>query len=115
MKSNKGKGSYSVYKTENRAEKNKIKRLERHCKKHPDDEQGKINLARIKKDGYTPRSKPLAPGSNPTIGRVYLTKPLHRATPGEQLSELLNIPLPKVHKKSKPTVTHRRRKNVKRS
>ena len=66
-KSKKGKGSYLKYKVENKVYKNKIRKLEKHCKKFPNDEIGKKTLERIKKDGYTGRSKPLVPGSNQTV------------------------------------------------
>ena len=113
QKSWKGKKQYGNYKTENRALKNKIKKLTRHCKEFPNDEVGKENLARIKKKGYNPRSKPLIPGSNPTIARIrpsigHLFGP---KTAGEQLSELLGIPMPHLRKKPRKTkVTHKPRK-----
>lgn len=113
---------YQNYKLQNRAEKNKIKKLERHCKKHPEDVEGKKNLERIKKDGYTPRSKPLVPGSNqntvslkPQVRAGYIHYP---ETPGEQLSRLLGIPLPKQSKsrhRGKASVTYKKRRNVKKS
>lgn len=104
----KGKKQYASYKTENRVYKNKVKKLERHCKRFPDDEQSKKHLERVKKDGYTGRSKPLVPGSNPTE-RTPKYRPIpgyflhYPKTPGEQLSELLGIPLPKrTPRRSKP-------------
>src|SRR5210317_718553 len=95
------KDSYTLYKNENRVLTNKIKKLTRHCKKFSNDEVGKANLERIKKDGYTPRSAPRVPGSNPTIAKIR-----HKAiqggprTAGEQLSELLGIPKPKIRARS---------------
>lgn len=123
QKSWKGKKQYGTYKTENRALKNKIKKLTRHCKNHPNDEAGKENLERIKKHGYTPRSAPREPGSNrdnPSckykggdIVHGYAQK-----TAGEQLSELLGIPMPKPRRrkfKQKPKVAHKKSRNVKKA
>lgn len=112
--SSKGKGTYAVYKTENKVFKNKIKKLERHCKRFPEDEVSKENLQRIKKDGYTGRARPLVPGSNPTEPKVRLPAISHVKTPGEQLSELLGIPLPKYarryFKKGSASVTIKNKK-----
>jgi len=118
QKSKKGKGLYAVYKTDNRAEKNKIKKLTRHCKKFPNDLLCAKRLEEIKEKGYVARSKPLVPGSNPTIPKPkfynpvpgYLHYPTHIKTPGEQLSELLGIPVPKPRRKFKPKITHKPRR-----
>jgi len=112
--SKKAKDNYTLYKNSNKVEKNKIAKLTRHCKEFPNDEVGKENLARIKKDGYKPRSKPLSPGSNPTTPKIRLQvgHAFGPRTAGEQLSELLGIPIPKQRsqRKSKPTITHKPRK-----
>lgn len=110
-RSMKGKGSYASYKTENRVYKNKIAKLERHCKKYPNDEEGKKTLTRVKKDGYTGRKRPLVPGSNQTIEKTkfnpipgYLHYP---RSAGEQLCEALGIkPLPP-KKNFKPVIKHK--------
>jgi len=110
QKSKKGKGYFLVYKTHNTVYKNKVKKLGRHCKRFPDDEQGKKNLERIIKEGYKGRTRPLIPGSNPTtpkpkftgIPGYYLVK-----TAGQQLSELLGIPLPKPKRKFKTIIKHK--------
>ena len=122
QKSWKGKKQYGNYKTENRVLKNKIKKLTRHCKEFPDDEVGKENLERIKKKGYTPRSKPLIPGSNPTIEKVRLSSKISYLfgpkTAGEQLSKLLGIPEPKYRRRAKAgktPITIKKKKSVKRS
>lgn len=114
------KAHYQQYKLEDRAKRNKIKKLERHCKQHPNDETGKVNLARIKKEGYNPRSKPLVPGSNkPSVityqfnrspGDIHLPQ-----TAGEQLSKLLGIPLRRGTPKKKAKIIRKRKKNVKKS
>lgn len=115
-KSMKGKGSYASYKTSGMALKNKIKKLERHCKKFPDDKSGKENLERIKKEGYIGRTRPLAPGSNPTTPKVRLSNETGHLfgpkTAGQQLSELLGIPIPTQRRKKnfKPKVTHKPRR-----
>lgn len=52
-KKHKGKGDVSkanAYKSENRAQKNAIRRLERHLKSYPNDEQGVKRLEEIKKE-----------------------------------------------------------------
>jgi len=103
---------YQQYKLENRAQKNKIKKLQRHCKKFPNDEKCAERLAELKKKGgYNPRKKPLIPGSNPTTPKVvnrgcFTVLP---ETPGEQLSRLLGIPLPKpkTRKSKKTKITHK--------
>jgi hypothetical protein len=42
---------FSAYQTENRQEKNKIKKLKRHVKNNPNDDLAYTGLSRIKKDG----------------------------------------------------------------
>jgi hypothetical protein len=119
MAQKKTKDTYAVYKTEGRALKNKIRKMERHCKRFPNDLVGKENLERIKKGNYKPRSKPLSPGSNPTIPKIRLSNEIGHMygpkTAGEQLSALLGIPMPqaRTYKKNKPKVTHKQRRNVK--
>jgi hypothetical protein len=120
QKSSKGKGSYAEYKSDNRVFKNKVRKLERHCKSFPNDKLSQENLDKLKEKGYTGRTRPLVPGSNPTepsvntvrgiiqIGHVFGPK-----TAGEQLSELLGIPMPKpkVYKRNtKPKITHKPRR-----
>ncbi len=113
-KSWKGKKQYASYKTENRVHYNKIRKLERHCKDHPEDEKGKENLAKLKSGStYTGRKAPREAGSNRTLRLISVVPPEHIDTPAEQLSKLLGIPIPKPRVKSKPKVTHKRRKNVK--
>jgi hypothetical protein len=107
---------YQTYKTTNQALTNKIKKLERHCKRFPDDEQGAINLKKAKNGEYKPRSKPLAPGSNPTTPKIKLMQVGHvfgPKTAGEQLSELLGRPMPIVRtrrRKPKAVITHKPRR-----
>jgi hypothetical protein len=121
--SKKGKGSYAAYKTENRGYKNKVAKLERHCKKFPKDEEGKKSLERLHDPkNYTPRSKPINPGSNKPQVRTYSFNPvpgyLHMPkTAGEQLSELLGIPLRRTTKprKGKAPITYKKKRNVKKS
>lgn len=113
------KEHYKTYKLENKSRKNKIKKLERHCKRFPTDETAKKNLERIKKDGYKCRTKPLIPGSNRPVYFTYnfnAGEIQHPQTAGEQLSNLLGIPLPviKTTKKKKPKITHKKAKNVQR-
>lgn len=55
-KSLRGKGSYAAYKAENRVAQNKKRKLERHLKQHPNDEQTKSALS--KASSYTGRSAP---------------------------------------------------------
>jgi hypothetical protein len=115
------KEHYQAYKLQNRAHKNKVKKLTRHCKKFPNDKESARNLLRIIKDGYKPRSKPLVPGSNPTIPKIKVGANLGETytgpkTAGEQLSVLLGIPLPyKNTRKRKPQITNKKRRNVKKS
>lgn len=102
---------YQTYKIEGRALKNKIKKLERHCKRFPEDEVNKANLEKAKNGEYKPRGRPLSPGSNQTIPKIKFTTTTPRVkTAGEQLSELLGIPLPKPRKKFKPVIKHKPRR-----
>jgi hypothetical protein len=119
VKSRKGKGSYANYKTENRAYKNKIRKLEKHCKKYPEDEVGQKNLERLRDPkNFKHRSKPHNPGTNSPNPQVYRFRPSVEGpkTPAEQLSELLGIPMPKYYRRSKPAktpVTIKKKRNVK--
>jgi hypothetical protein len=119
QKSKKGKGSYLSYKNEGRAFKNKVKKLKRHCKKFPKDEEAEQALKKLNspKD-FKLRAKPLVPGSNrPVLEMVnynpYKVIPVPK-TPREQLAELLGIVLrDEFDKKAKkPKVKIRKKKNV---
>ena len=90
------------YKTNNQREKNKIRKLERHCKRHPNDKEGKKNLERIKKEGISDKKPPRKHGINTdsVIGRNPMPGFIHYPqtqtcgiTAGQQLSNLLGIPL----------------------
>ncbi len=64
QKSMKGKGTYAEYRNENRYKKNKVKKLERHIKKYPNDIQAKERLAEIEKAQIEPtRGRPIKRGS----------------------------------------------------
>jgi hypothetical protein len=113
----KGKKQYGTYKTENRIYKNKLRTLINHCKRNPNDEQAREQLEKLKKSGVTPRKAPRNSGEhaadsytyqfNPAPGYLHIPK-----TAGEQLSELLNIPIPKAprRRKKKPGVSYRKKK-----
>ncbi len=113
QKSWKGKKQYKVYQTENRVFYNKVRKLERHCKNHPNDELGKENLVKIKKKGYTGRKRPNEPGSNRI--RPIIISPISKLpeTAGEQLARLLGIALPKFKPKTKPKIIRKKKRNVK--
>lgn len=115
QKSYKGKKQYKIYQTENRVFKNKIKKLEKHCKNYPEDKLARENLERIRKKGYKVKSKPINPGSNKTIPPVKLPPFKGLKTAGEQLSELLGIPFNKYKSKisKKPKITQKKNRNVK--
>ena len=116
--SNKGKGQYANYKTENRAYKNKLRRFESIVKKFPNDEKAKETLKRLQKGEYKHKQRPLVAGSNPTTPKRSHVKIPHVETPGEQLSRLLGIPMPKIksrRKRTKAAVVVRKKKNVKQS
>ena len=122
QKSSKGKGSYAQYKTENRAYKNKIAKLEKHIRTFPDDEKAQENLKRLKDPkNFKVRTRPHNPGSNRPEAEIHTYAPATTyicKTAGEQLSELLGIPIPKYvrrYKKQKAPVTIKKRKNVKKS
>jgi len=50
-KSYKGKKQYAMYASEMRQVKNFVKKMERHLKKHPEDESAKATLENAKKTG----------------------------------------------------------------
>lgn len=116
--SKKGKGTYAVYKADNRAWKNKVRKLETIVRNCPNDVQAKVRLEKLKKGGpntYKPRQKPLVPGSNKTIPKKSYGFVLGSETAGEQLSKLLGIPLPKKtyrRNKVKASVTVKKKKDV---
>lgn len=56
--SRKNKGTYAVYKTEGRAHKNKIRKLQNHLEAFPHDEQAKKAVERLSKTMYHGRSAP---------------------------------------------------------
>lgn len=118
IKSNKGKGQYATYKTENRAFNNKLRKFESIVKRFPNDKKAQETLERLRKGEYKHRQKPLVPGSNKTIPkRRYVSIP-HVDTPGEQLSKLLGIPMPKQirrRKKVKAAVVVKKKKDVEQS
>lgn len=105
IKSNKGKGSYASYKAENRAYKNKLRKFESIVKRFPNDEKAKETLERLRKGEYKHRQRPLVAGSNKTISKRSYANIPHVETPGEQLSRLLGIPMPKAPRKRKKTKT----------
>jgi len=110
------KEHYKRYQLENRVQKNKIKGLVRHCKKFTQDLMASKRLAELKKDGgYKPRSKPISPGSNPPDNYVMdsFIDIVFPKTPGEQLSELLGIPLKTPRPKQKGKTAFRYKKNKK--
>lgn len=117
-RSNKGKGSFATYKAENRVYKNKIRKLERHIKKFPDDEAAKENLKHIQKSGYKGRVRPVNPGSNKTSPKNPLKGyilPKEPETAGEQLARLLGISLPAyTTQRIKTKILTKKRKNVNR-
>ena len=107
--------AFKKYKTGNQRLKNKIAKLERHVRKFPDDEVGKENLARVKSKGISPKRPPINNGINKTVPKPK-SRPLPETAPrtaGEQLSELLGIPMPKPRKRRKPRITKKKRRYVK--
>jgi len=117
------KKNHEAYKLGNTVERNKLRKLERHCKRFPKDEENAKNLERIKKDGFKyTRATPRNPGINkdaqkPQAYRFMVSFPGTSAeSAGEQLSRLLGIPLktPRyTNKPKKPAVRYKRTKNVK--
>jgi len=109
--------AFKKYKLLNQVLKNKIKKLERHCKRFPNDKKCAERLVKIKRDGYKCRAKPLNPGSNPTTPKPKFSGVImeHAKTAGQQLSELLGIPLLPKHRprRRKPKVTSKKKKYVK--
>lgn len=53
----KGKGSYKVYESLGKYEKNRKRRLERHLKKYPNDETAKKALGKIEYRRYKPHTR----------------------------------------------------------
>lgn len=106
--------AFKKYKSNNQRLKNKIRKIERHIKRFPDDDLAKENLARIKKDGISDKMKPRTPGINSPGITVKPSSMPERApkTAGEQLAELLGISLRKV-RSVKTKIFKKRKKNVK--
>lgn len=116
INSKKGKGQYANYKTENRAYKNKLRKFESIVKRFPNDKKAQETLERLRKGEYKHKQRPLVPGSNQTTPKRRYVSISHKETPGEQLSRLLGIPMPKIirrRKKTKAAVVVKKRKNVK--
>lgn len=106
--------AFKKYKSSNQRLKNKIAKLERHSKDHPEDEVGKENLARVKSKGIKDKKPPINNGSNKTVPKPK-PHPMPATAPrtaGEQLAELLGIEMPKPKKKRKPRITKKKRRNV---
>jgi len=112
------KEHYKQYKLIGTRLKNKIKKLQRHINRFPNDKLSAENLEKIKKKGITDKPRPRISGSNRPFPRIpivaYTEYICTRKTPGEQLGELLGITLPKrkTRKYKKTKVTHKPRKNV---
>lgn len=112
------KGQYATYKSENRAYKNKLRKFENIIKRFPNDKKAQETLERLRKGEYKHKQRPNVPGSNKTISKKCRVKVTHVDTPGEQLSRLLGIPIPKQiskRKRVKATVVIKKRKDVKQS
>lgn len=112
------KNGYKLYKLEGRALKNKIKRLTKHIKRFPKDQQAVKSLKVIEKANFTHRSKPRAPNPVRPLKEVYfIHHPDLPKTAGEQLSELLGIPLRRTNykKQGKVPFKYKKNKNVKKS
>lgn len=78
--SSKGKGLFAVYKSEDRAGKNKLKKLQAHLKKHPNDKQGAEAVGTARQ--YKGRTAPKRTGArlNPYVGerdRIVLVEKEH--------------------------------------
>ena len=112
------KNAYKQYKLENRWLKNKIKKLNRHIKKFPEDAQAQEALKRIEKGDTNRRKKPVAP--NPVKPKRIINNincPEGIKTAKEQLCELLGIPFkPSRPKKyAKAPIRYKKKRNVKKS
>lgn len=111
------KDGYKRYQLDGRERKNKIKRLERHVKRFPDDKQAEKSLAEIRKGNFNRRKKPISSNleiHNSPIKQIYELTGDSRMTAGEQLSKLLGIVQPyKCKQKTKAPIKYRKRKNVK--
>ena len=111
------KNGYKQYKLEGRAWKNKTKKLERHVKRFPEDEQAKEALPRIKKNWDSLRAKPRAANS---VGSARITRSISMPTinpaktAGQQLAKLLGIKEKYTHSPKKSNISYKKRKNVQR-
>ena len=106
--------AFKKYKTNNQRLKNKIRKIQHHIKKFPDDKLAKENLARIEKNGISDKMKPRTPGINSPGVQIKCSSIPKRApkTAGEQLRVLLGITVKKV-KSVKTKTFKKRKKNVK--
>jgi ribosomal protein S15P/S13E len=125
------KDGYKQYKLENRAETNKIKKLEAHLKKYPKDVQAQKALVTIKKEGAKyARRKPTNRGSSdlsvkdlkkiegeekiynmPKLrGRPYRNLPIPTVYPTiqEMVAKIFNIKIKQPSKPRKPKIRVKR-------
>ena len=116
------KAQHTAYLAGNRVEKNKLRKLIRHCMHFPRDKENAENLERIRNKGFKyTRAKPRNPGINKDTQkspayRIQVGHVFGPETAGEQLSRLLGIPLktPRYTNKPKKTaVRYKKTKNVK--
>lgn len=70
QKSRKGKGSYVTYEKENRASKNRAKKLARHLKKHPNDAQAASAVGKDKRIRKKPMNRGNYPAAKPFVTEV---------------------------------------------
>lgn len=107
--------AFKKYKINNQRYKNKIAKMIRHIKKHPNDKTAKENLKRVESNPI--KDKIVAKDKN-SVRPLPISIPSFRnsekqKTAGEQLSKLLGIPMLKIRKRSKAKISTKRRKNVK--
>jgi hypothetical protein len=112
------KNGYKRYKLEARGAKNKLNKLKRHCKKHPEDEQAARNLKLIEKNqkGEPAKFNPKNPGDLVRGPMVYfIHHPEQPKLPGEQLAKLLGLPFKRKQTKTrgKTSVKYKKKRNAK--
>lgn len=110
--------AFKKYKATNARLNNKIRKIKKHCKKHPEDKQNAEALKRVEKGEISNKmpSKSKSPKGEPKVFRLATYSFTPSRTAGEQLAEIFNLEHRlESKKKVKTKVIHKRKKRVAKS
>lgn len=105
--------AFKKYKSTNARLNNKIRKIKKHCKKHPEDKQNAEALKRVEKGEISNKmpSKTKHPKGEPKVFRLATQFHIPAETAGEQIARLFNLEHKlEPRKKVKPKVIHKRKK-----